>query len=729
VSSNMLMLLVYILLISRRLVFCDEEGQQILKSYSTLSSSSHGRHLLVLSQLEELSKPYWHPRCGGAIRLCLPRSLAAKDQPKNKDIICQQLLDIKTGNGTILDRQDVIRMINNVEDFLLIDDTFTKLRREHVRMLNFLVNFMVSLPTFDSCFSMLVVMKEFLSSEFYVECVSAVIQSRPDVGYVEPSPISVQPEIYFPGLNLTELKSGEVMNSLSTRMKRQAVSWAKGYMVEIPYHDIKTLPDSEPESKMWYFREDPLLNANHFHWHQVVANDEVFRNDPMHSSNIDRRGEMFYFMHKQLLCRANLERLSVGLEVSKPYGPNEWTSPLFPGYDSKLGFGASKKYAPRPDGAVMFSSDARKLSGYEEKLRTDIEYGRLLVGGKYHELEYSNGVDRGISILGDVVQSYRISKYGDLHNTGHTIISDLHKDEGTGVMATPNVAMRDPIFSRWHKYIDDIFLLYKNKFGPYTDEDLSFDDVHIMSMSVKTDHDEHTNVLHTFMNHSAFVQLWSLDLTKAGSSSVGVKYKRLEHHPFTYNFEITSLEKTRGIMRIFLIPAEIPSSSPHVKVSQLAVEMDRFHVELKEGKNYIQRKSIESTFTAKKRRSLYELQKMLLEDSISQDEFNWGGCGWPQEMLLPRGREDGMEFHLLAVLSPFIMDDAALTADWNVHNAGIWSWCGVRSDEGGMPDSRPMGFPLDRSPPMERWQSLLNNKKGRKRSNVATVSVEIVHTP
>ena len=59
-----------------------------------------------------------------------------------------------------------------------------------------------------------------------------------------------------------------------------------------------------------------------------------------------------------------------------------------------------------------------------------------------------------------------------------------------------------------------------------------------------------------------------------------------------------------------------------------------------------------------------------------------------KEMLLPRGREDGMEFDFLAVLSPFIMDDAALTADWNVHNAGIWSWCGVRSDEGGMPDSR-----------------------------------------
>eukprot|EP00092_Neocalanus_flemingeri_P025775 GFUD01027941.1.p1 GENE.GFUD01027941.1~~GFUD01027941.1.p1 ORF type:complete len:745 (-),score=133.69 GFUD01027941.1:49-2283(-) len=696
-------------------------------SYPHLSSSKYGRHLLLVSLLEELHQPFWFPRSDGSLKLFLPPSLAPADQPPPPPT-SQVLREVETADGKIVTRDEIVSMMNVIDDFkILPGEKFSRFKQYHMEVVKRFVNMLTSQVSFDSLFSILVMLKEFIPIDMFVDAVYSLIQRRKDVGFIVPSAVSVQPEDYFPGELLES--SFDNVNS-SHRVRRQSIPWAKGRQVDVNLNDprFKTMPDSEPESKLWYFRENPNVNANHYHWHQVLSNDEVTQYDNSHSSKLDRRGEMFYFMHRQLLCRENLERLSVGLKIVEPYGPDQWYEKVYPGYDSKLGFGSVKKYAARPDGAEMFHSDARKLKMYEDLIRADVKWGYLVVKEGYVKLEYVGGVDRGISTLGDVIESYVRSKYGDLHNSGHSIISDLHKGKGDGVMGTPNVAVRDPIFGRFHKYIDDLFLEYKNLFGPYTDQDLGFPGVQSFSVTVKSDRASEPNYLYTHMNRDASVQLSSLDLGKAGSSSVLIHYTSLDHDPFTYNLKVHSTWSSRGIIRIFLMPAKIPSSS-HADITQLAVELDRFHVELAKGQNTITRKSQDSSFLAKKRSSLYELQKMLRRGVITQDQFNWGGCGWPTEMLLPRGQERGMEFDLFAVVSPLLQDDNAHQADWNTHNTGTWSWCGVRTDQGGMPDSRPMGFPLDRSPPNGDWRNLMKEDNGQVRSNMVSVKVSIVHSP
>ena len=56
-------------------------------------------------------------------------------------------------------------------------------------------------------------------------------------------------------------------------------------------------------------------------------------------------------------------------------------------------------------------------------------------------------------------------------------------------------------------------------------------------------------------------------------------------------------------------------------------------------------------------------------------------------MTLPRGKKEGMGFHFLAVLSPLLELDHFGT-DWTDLSRRSWSWCGMRTDMGGMPDSR-----------------------------------------
>lgn len=59
-----------------------------------------------------------------------------------------------------------------------------------------------------------------------------------------------------------------------------------------------TASDLEQEHRVAYFREDLGVNVHHWHWHLVypyTGNMDIVRKD--------RRGELFYYMHQQIMAR------------------------------------------------------------------------------------------------------------------------------------------------------------------------------------------------------------------------------------------------------------------------------------------------------------------------------------------------------------------------------------------------------------------------------------------
>lgn len=59
-----------------------------------------------------------------------------------------------------------------------------------------------------------------------------------------------------------------------------------------------TATDVEPEHRLAYFREDIGLNLHHWHWKLVYP--------PWGPESVvkkDRRGELFYYMHQQIIAR------------------------------------------------------------------------------------------------------------------------------------------------------------------------------------------------------------------------------------------------------------------------------------------------------------------------------------------------------------------------------------------------------------------------------------------
>lgn len=61
-------------------------------------------------------------------------------------------------------------------------------------------------------------------------------------------------------------------------------------------------------------------------------------------------------------------------------------------------------------------------------------------------------------------------------------------------MADTATAMRDPIFYRWHKFIDDLFQRYKMSLLPYTMEDVSVKH-HLCQGKVLAAHDQRLRVV------------------------------------------------------------------------------------------------------------------------------------------------------------------------------------------------------------------------------------------
>lgn len=90
-----------------------------------------------------------------------------------------------------------------------------------------------------------------------------------------------------------------------------------------------TASNLEEEHRLAYFREDLGINLHHWHWHLVYP----FEGDRSVVAK-NRRGELFYYMHQQVMARYNFERLCNGLKRVVRF--SKWTEPIEEAYFPKL---------------------------------------------------------------------------------------------------------------------------------------------------------------------------------------------------------------------------------------------------------------------------------------------------------------------------------------------------------------------------------------------------------
>ncbi len=499
-----------------------------------------------------------------------------------------------------------------------------------------------------------------------------------------------------------------------------------------------------PENILDFWREDPLINEHHEHWHIVYPMSG--RPSPSGGYELgDRHGELFAYMHEQMIARYDAERLAVGLQRVDRFSDYRATIPQ--GYNPgnlrlRNDDGTWYQFRARPAGATIsdLTGDFAKRPG-AKLVNQEAFRDRLFEAAKtgiFQELPSQKPVK--IDNLGNTEEANINSVdyygsgneknnliYGNHHNDGHIHLMLFDNISPFGVMAETATAVRDPIFWRWHKHIDSIFHTWKEQQPPHDFSDAppvkirkattngkatsldiilcrqdglpaEFNGEQIASEAFgysenPEQNNWNTDFANTTVKLSSGETVTTTDelLTQMEQRQIQlddppqtVTIDYLSHDDFYYfiRVENSSEQIQKLTVRIFLAP------ETEVEDWSSWIEMDKFLYRLDGSQRAVifRRADLSSVI----RKPALRPEDLANPDSSLRDQQPWCDCGWPYTMLLPRGTSEGMGFRLFVMFSSG--DDLNLPEQPECCTS--ISYCGLQDTD--YPDKRDMGYPFNR---------------------------------
>jgi len=429
----------------------------------------------------------------------------------------------------------------------------------------------------------------------------------------------------------------------------------------------------------------------------------------------DRHGELFLYMHRQMLARYDAELLSHGKDRVQPFSPSTWSNPISEGYDPEGLSAGQLPFTIRRANQTLADQWVDRLRDLQAQVDQVLRTG---VVPSIDGSEPARAVDA--SSLGEFVEE-------QLHNTGHGLISRLSEPlppgrpgagQPNGVMNNPMAAIRDQVFWRWHKQIDDLgakwqdtldavdfgdgpFALIRDGFGVSPVAWKSPDIILVLTSDLPTGR---TAMQLLQLGEGLFGgNRWDTDFTSVSVQSGGTSLdttselvtfvdtsnlpdgrivKFLNHEPFTYflRLENTSDHPIDITARIFLVPSNLATDR------RAWIEMDKFTATVAAGaRAVIHRSDVDSSVIKRPA----ETSPAVRDSGPSNQLQSYCDCGWPYTLLLPRGKPaPGMTFRLLVMLT-----DADVDRVVEQGHCGSMSFCGARDR---YPDTREMGYPFAR---------------------------------
>lgn len=523
-----------------------------------------------------------------------------------------------------------------------------------------------------------------------------------------------------------------------------------------------------PEDRVSFWREDALLNDHHDHWHIIYPSTgrPVAGGDPDMG---DRHGELFVYMHQQMLARYDAERLGVGLPRVKPF--DDYRASIPEGYDpgNLMGWfdGQWMGFSPRPANATIsdlappapdfvvnrLGAKITDMERFRDALSAAANQGWYDIAGQRIAVTSDNlgnteeantdSVDWPVNPPTPAPDPRNGTNLGNHHNDGHMHFAFFDDSaELYGVMAAADVNVRDPVFWRWHKHIDDIIQKWRVTLGGQEPHDFTDgppvtvrnkDIILCNKNGIPAGFDSldpaaagsslRREAFGYWEGADAAKNRWDADfssstvthpdgwtvtttaelMTEMRTRTILVRnpdydpqggrddrdfpeeVDYLSHEDFFYFLRLQnrSRQTQQVTVRIFLAP------EPWVEDINAWIEMDRFQHRLA---------GRERAVVSRPARLSAVIRKLALgHEELESAEppppgTTWCDCGWPYNLLLPRGTKEGLEFRLLVMLSSgdLVMTDTS-------QECTSMSYCGLQDLN--YPDRRPMGYPFDRSLP------------------------------
>ena len=515
-----------------------------------------------------------------------------------------------------------------------------------------------------------------------------------------------------------------------------------------------------PEHRLDWFREDPLANEHHQHWHVVYPRGGIPGTNPRRLKN--RHGELFLYMHQQMLARYDAERLAIeDLGLVKPL--DNYNVPIAEGYDpgglvTLNRAGGFTEYAARPAGIAMRDLTradpvpaAYPVHNHEllrDRTLDAIDSGFFRNGNQFVAAPTGH---LGSDLLGktneSTIDSVSIPYYGNHHGFGHVLIG-LSIPNIQGVILNTATAIRDPAFWRWHRHIDDLHFRHQERSAPhdYADrppvsmrkngtesQDLilcRLADVQAIGAPASEGaaigqhafgnagnnqnwNGDFTSGRSTFTYQGAEHQLPTVaelttemklgQFTLSNGQSVGFPY--LSHEPYCYFIRLKndSNAAKNVTVRLFLAPTQVidvDSGQIDDPSRDPHINNRRFWIEMDKFQHDLP--AGEETVVFRQDSESSVIRRPVVDPSDIRD-------------IEPSGNPDdgycecGWPYHLLlprGTAAGMYFRLFALVTDGDIdlvpgpEHCGSMSFCGVRNE---YPDQRPMGYPFDR--PFQRGET------------------------
>lgn len=189
--------------------------------------------------------------------------------------------------------------LTNIQAAVPLKALFSEFNHIHMKASLELSDILLSQTPKDDFFNACALCRDAVNTHLWIHAFFRAVQTRPDMhGFHLPPIWEVMPDMFIENKVWQE----SIGQATFPDRERAVIIIDKNF----------TGTDLNPEHKVAYFTEDAGINSHHWHWHDVVPFGAP-------KGSVDRRGELFYYMHHGLLARYETERLANGLNRTVPF--------------------------------------------------------------------------------------------------------------------------------------------------------------------------------------------------------------------------------------------------------------------------------------------------------------------------------------------------------------------------------------------------------------------------
>ncbi|XP_068618115.1 acidic juvenile hormone-suppressible protein 1-like [Battus philenor] len=592
----------------------------------------------------------------------------------------------------------------------------------HIFEARILFDVFYSAKDFDTFYKVAVYLRNRVNEGLYVYVLSVALLLRPDSqGIVVPPIYEIFPSFFH---NAEIMATAQRINTHGKRMVEYYPStyvWDDNVVIRWNSTSWPYYYDDIPIS---YYTHDVTINALYYNVHLMYPFWLGGETVPLIK---DRRGELFWFYHRQIVARYYMERLSNGLGEIPILGVDV----VQPGYQPEISYYNGIQFPVRPNHFHLdqpeFVEALTKIMDYEHRVREVIDQGYIVNEiGEHVNIRNPEAIDVLGRLIEANVDSPNPQYYKDFISMWYQVLGNsvgykkqYYKDViplvVPSVLEHYQTALRDPAFYMIWKRVLGLFSDWQKKLPLYKVEELKVPSVEIRSVEV--------DKLVTYFEHSYYNVSNHLYMNERESKavvdevSVLVQRPQLNHKVFTFRVNVSSEVAKSVVVKFFLAPKydskgyEIPL---HENYENFFL-FDQFVYDLPVGDSVIKRESTENFYGVRGWAPGYEVYEKAYNALHGQGQFvqtSYEIDGIPDHLLLPKGRVGGMPFLVLVHISEYRPCKIPYQSNYDpTVSYGLGSGARYLTDE-------PFGYPLDR--PLYQWQVDLT-------PNTYIQEVQIVH--